>query len=202
MSKKITIILIAAIVLSIVLLFVHVRENDGWMRLDCKAYSTMDDLVLIKRIMKIDSSVKNEVDAVGGGEAMLVKVEGKLGEKERKRFENLVFLHDAFVGMGASHADVMAILDRAKDSDYLNTEMSVYDVAAVLPVVAELYKILREIDTSPIDVAEWLVDDYIDNKSEEKRARTVRRIRKYTAVRNSVMRLWALSNLTSKNRGM
>jgi hypothetical protein len=63
--------------------------------------------------------------------------------------------------------------------------MNVDDVAAVLPVIAELYKILHVIETSPSDIAEWLVDDYIDNASEENRAKVARRIRKYKEVANS-----------------
>ena len=165
--------------LTAVLSFVFTRENDEWKRLDCKAYSAMEDIVLLKRIMKIDRGAKKEVNAVGGVEAMLDNVGGKLGEKERKRFANLVFLNDALVGMGASQDDVTAILNRAKSSHVLRTEMNVDDVAAILPVVVELYTILRKIDTSSIDVAEWLVDDYIDNKSLGNRAKTVRRIRKY-----------------------
>ena len=198
MSRVEIILITAIIVLPILLFFAFTRNDDDWKRLNCKEYSTMDDRTLLKHIMKIDSNTRKEVDAVGGAEAMLATAGGMLGEKERKRFANLVFLNDAFVGMGAPHAVVTAVLDREKDSDCLKMEIIVDDIAETLPVIAELYEILHEIDTSPIDVAEWLVDDYIANKSEEKRAKTVKRIRKYTEVGNSVMRLWALSNLNSR----
>ncbi len=199
MVEKITIMMITGIfVLAGVLFFVSEREKNEWKRLDCEEYSTMDDLALLKRMMEIDYNTRQEVDAVGGGEAMLAKGGGRLGEKERKRFENLVFLNDAFVGMGASHTVVMAILDRAKKSDHLKTEMNVDDVVAVLPDVAELYEILCKIGTSPVDIAEWLVDDYLSNTSEEKRSKVAKRIRKYAEVQNSITRLWVLSNLGSR----
>lgn len=186
MSKVAKMLIAAAVGLLIVLCVHHdLRAKEGWKRLDYKAYSTMDDLTLLKRMVEIDDSTRKEVDAVGGESAMLAKVGGKLGDKERQGFINLVFLNDAFVEMGASHAVVTAVLDRAVHSDCLKTEMTVDDMVAVLPVVAELHEILIGIEESPIDVAEWLVDDYIDNTSDEKRAKVTRRIRKYREVGNS-----------------
>ena len=198
MAQKITILVIAGIILAGILFFLFGRGHNDWKRLDCKAYSAMDDLALLKRMAEIDCTTRKEVDIAGGEEAMIARVGGKLDEKERKRFVNLVFLNDAFAGMGASSAVLTAVYDRAGCADYLKTGMTVDDVAAVLPVVAELYEILCGIDTSPSDIAEWLVDDYIDKASEEKRATVARRIRKYNEVRNSIMRLWMLHNLSSR----
>ena len=71
MSKKYIIIMIAAAVLPIILFFVFVREKDDWSRLDSKAYSTMDDLSLLQRMIEIDDSTRKEVAAAGGEEAMI-----------------------------------------------------------------------------------------------------------------------------------
>lgn len=165
-----------------------VSVKDGWRRLDPKRYAALDDISLMKRLVEMDSTgtMKKEVEAKGGLDAMLAKMGGKIDENMRKGLVNLAFLTDALSGMGASSAVVTAMVDRAGHAYNFKRKMSVDEVAALLPEVAELYGILAGMNAPPVGMAEWIVDDYIDALAES-RAKEMARIRelaeKYRAVR-------------------
>ena len=144
-----------------------VAVKDGWRRLDPKHYAAMDDVSLLKRWVEIDCTgdIKKGAESRGGIEAMLAKVGGKIDDKGRKCFANLVFLNDALVGMGASHVVVTAVVDKASHEYYLKWKMSVDDVAATLPGVAELYGILVDMKAPPVDIANYLVEEYIGSNA-------------------------------------
>ena len=174
--------------------------KDGWKWIDAQRYAAMDDVSLPKRWVEIDCNgiTKKDVDSKGGVEAMLAKVGGKLEEKGRKCFANLVFLNDALVGMGASHTVVTAVLDKASHAYDLKWKMSVDDVAETLPGVAELYGILTGINAPPADMAEYLVKEYI-NRPEEKRGDVIESIRQKAEKYRIVKDVLVLSGISSED---
>lgn len=163
--------------------------KDGWRRLDPKHYAAMDDVSLLKRWVEIDctGTIKDEVKSKGGIDTLLAKASGKIDENLRKCFANLVFLNDALVGMGVSHTVVTAVVDKASHTYNLKWKMSVDDVAATLPGIAKLCGILSGMNAPAADMAEYLLDDYI-NTNAEKRPDKIKRFReksmKYHAVKD------------------
>lgn len=144
--------------------------KSGWKGIDSRHYVVMDDVSLLKRWVEIDCTggIKKDVEAKGGIEVMLAKAGGKIEEKGRKCFANLVFLNDALEGMGASHSVVTAVVDKASHAYSLKWEMSLDDVAASLSGVAELYGMLAGINAPPADMAECLVKEYIDRPADRR----------------------------------
>lgn len=169
--------------------------KDDWKKLDPGRYAAMDDSSILRRWVEIDctGTIKKEVAATGGLEALIASVAGKIEDRDRKCFTKLIFLNDAFEGMGASHAVVTACVDKANHAYYLKREMPIDELAASLPGVVELYGVLDEIGTPPVDMATWLVGDYIDEKSAAKReamAKLLReKIEKYRLVRDFLVSL-------------
>ena len=145
--------------------------RDDWKKLDPGRYAAMDDTSILRRWVEIDctGTIKKEVEATGGLEALIASVAGKIKEKDRRCFAKLIFLNDVFEGMGASHAVVTASVDKANHTCYLKWEMPIEELSASIPDVVELYSGLDGIGTPPVDMATWLVGDYIDTKSAEKR---------------------------------
>ena len=171
---------------------VVVSVKSSWKRIDSRHYVAMDDLSLLKRWVDVDynGALKKEVGDKGGVEAVLSKAGGKLEEKARKCFINMVMLNDALEGMGASHVVVTSVLDKASHAHRLKWELSADDVVALLPAVAELYGILSGINAPPADIAEYLVKDFIDEPPAE-RIYTVKgfadKAAKYRAVLDCLM---------------
>lgn len=160
----------------------------GWKRIEARHYTAMDDMPLLRRWVDIDynGELKNEVEDKGGVEAVLSKAGGKLDEKARRCLINMVVLNDALEGMGASRVVVTSVLDKASHAHMLKWEMSADEVVALLPGVAELYGVLSGINAPPLDLAECLVKDFIDEPP-EKRPNAIKEFNekaaKYLAVR-------------------
>ena len=106
--------------------------KSGWKRIDSRHYVVMDDLSLLKRWVDVDynGALKKDVMDKGGVEAVLSSAGGKLEEKARKCFINMVMLNDALEGMGASRVVVTSVLDKASHDYKLKWEMSADDVVA------------------------------------------------------------------------
>ena len=177
-----------------------VAVKDGWRRLDPKRYAAMEDISLMKRLVEMDSSgtMKKEVEAKGGLDAMLAKMGGKIDENMRKGLVNLVFLTDALSGMGASHAVVTATVERASHAYNFKRKMSVDEVAALLPEVAELYGIMSGMNAPPVGVAEWIVDDYVDVPAEN-RAKEMARIRELAEQHRAVREVLVAAGISPQD---
>ena len=154
-------------------------------RIDPKRYLELDDYSLVKKVVDLDKALGvSDEDGNESAKKIVAESGGKLDEKERRGFVNTLILYDAFQAMRASHAVVTSVLDRVDSSRY--GDMPADDAIALLPGIAEIHGILDGINTPPADMADYIMDDYVD-VSPEKRENTIRRFQekaeKYKFVR-------------------
>ena len=183
------------IALAIVLISLTGCGGDGkeaavdWKRIDPRQYTGLDDLSLVKKVVAVDKALGLvQGEEKDEAEAVLADYGGKLDEKNRREFVNALILRDAFQMMDASHAVVTSVLERVGCSRY--ADMPVNEAVALLPGIAEVYGILKGMNTPPADIAEYLLDDYIDTDA-EKRADRIKRFRgkseKYHVVKDALV---------------
>ena len=154
-------------------------------RIDPKKYTELDDDALVKKVADLDKALGiSDEDGNDAAKDIVAESGGKLDEKKRRGFVNTLILYDAFQAIPISHAVVTSVLERVDSSRY--GDMSADDAIVLLPGIAELHGILDGINTPSADMADYIMDDYLD-ASPEKRENTIRRFQekaeKYKFVR-------------------